>query len=239
MNLRTNPLTMRGVLDRCWLFTYQTSIASARAILPPPLEPVTHGESAFWNVVVCHIRSMRPAPLPDWVGLSYWHVAYRLYAKFRKANGEIVEGLYFVRSDCDSRLIASVGNLVTDFNFNVALVAVSETTESIDCRIQSTDAPAHLILDRSAPPLLARDSAFASLAEAAAFLKYKPRSLSVTRGCVHVLAIAREEAAWKSRLIHVKKADWRFFAEKAVQPEICYEVAPIAYQWNRGVCVSS
>ena len=104
--LPKNPLTMRGILDQCWLFTYQTPVAEAQAVLPRELEPVTHAGHAFWNIVVCHLRAMRPKPLPAFLGVSYWHVAYRLYVRFHPASGPPVEGVYFARSDCDSRLMA-------------------------------------------------------------------------------------------------------------------------------------
>ena len=49
-----------------------------------------------------------------------------------------------------------------------------------------------------------------------------------------MVAIQRDEAAWKSRLVDVVSAEWQFFEGKTVRPEICCEVAPIACQWNRG-----
>src|SRR4029077_1499495 len=90
-------------------------------------------------------------------------------------------------------------------------------------------------LDRAKPPELPAHSVFQSLEEAAVFLKYKPRGISILQdGSAKRVAIQRDEAAWKYRLVEVVSADWTFFQEKTVRPEICYEVAPISYQWNRG-----
>ena len=141
-----NPLTMRGTFSHCWLFTYQTPAAEAQALLPPHLELVTHQKSAFWNVVVCQIHSMRPKPVPAWLGIKYWHVAYRLYVRFYPKSGPSVEGLHFLRSDCDSRLIATVGNVMTDFNFHTAPVEVEEQRDKINIRVKSADMPAHVRL---------------------------------------------------------------------------------------------
>ncbi len=44
----------------------------------------------------------------------------------------------------------------------------------------------------------------------------------------------RDESAWRSRLVRVAAADWAFFRGQALEPEICYEVEPIFYQWDRG-----
>jgi hypothetical protein len=226
---------MVGVLDRCWLFTYQTPEEEARALLPRQLEPVTHGGCAFWSVVVCHIQAMRPKPLPALLGMSYWHVAYRFYVRCHPASGPPLEGLYFLRSDCDRPLITLLGNLLTDYQFHTAGVEVAEEPPFVHFSVRSPDAPAHATLDRSRPAELPTHSVFASLDEAAAFLKYQPRALSITEdGRVNVVAITRDEAAWNSRLVTVTGAEWKFLEGRTVRPEICYEVEPIAYQWNRG-----
>jgi uncharacterized protein DUF2071 len=233
--LPKNPLTMVGAIERCWLFAYQTPAEEARALVPRELELVTRDDCAFWSIVVCRLRAMRPKGLPAFLGVSYWHVAYRFYVRFQPVSGPPVEGLYFLRSDCDSRLMAWMGNRLTDFNFHPASIAVSEQAPLLHITIQSPDCPAEVALDRAKPPRISAHSLFSSLEEAAAFLKYKPFGISITpSGRANVVAIRRDEAAWKSRLVHVVSADWRFFEGKAVRPEICYEVAPIDYRWNRG-----
>lgn len=230
-----NPLTVVGKLDRCWLFTYRTSVETASELLPRPLEPVTYSGYAFWNIVVCHISAMRPAHFPAFVGVNYWHLAYRLYARLPLASGETVEGLYFLRSDCDHRLMALAGNLLTDFHFHVASLRVQPQNDALEIYVDSPDVPAHVRLQPAMMPHLEPGSPFTSLDEAAAFLKYKPYGLSLDRsGHANVVHITRDERAWRSRLIRVECADWPFLRAYDVQPEICYAVEPIQYQWDRG-----
>jgi hypothetical protein len=233
-----NPITMRGTFSHCWLFTYQTPASEAQSVLPPHLEVVTHQNCAFWNVVVCEIHSMRPKPLPAWVGIRYWHVAYRLYVRFHPKSGPPVEGLHFLRSDCDSHLIGTAGNLMTDFNFHTAPVVVEEQGHAIDIYVKSADMPAQVRLRPQVPAQLPPHSVFHSLDEAAAFLKYKPRGISVDGdGNANIVQIVRQEEAWQSSLVSVEDAKWTFFNGKTALPEICYQVNPISYQWNRGQIV--
>ena len=98
--LPKNPLTLVGTLDRCWLFVYQTPEAEARTLVPAALELVTREGCAFWNIVVCHLRGTRPRGFPAFVGVSYWHVAYRFYVRFHPAAGPPVED--FRRENNDS-----------------------------------------------------------------------------------------------------------------------------------------
>jgi uncharacterized protein DUF2071 len=236
--MRKNPITMKGRIDRCWLFTFQASEEEARAILPKPLVPVTRDGCAFWNVVVCRVGAMRPRGVPGFLGMGYWHVAYRLYARFRPAVGGPIEGLYFVRSDCDSGLMAWMGNLVTDFNFHKATIDVREDREWLRVTVDAPGATADATLRRGAEARLSKHSVFASIEEASSFLKYKPCAFSVLEdGRVNVVRIERDEAAWRGRPVEVVHQEWAFFGGRPVAPEICTEVEPIAYRWNRGEVV--
>lgn len=230
-----NPLTMCGRLEPCWLFTFQTSPSAARRLLPGALEPLIHNGCSFWNVVVTRLRSLRPWPLPAWVGVSYWHVAYRLYVRFCPPAGQPVEGLYFVRSDCDSRLITVAGNLLTDFRFSFAPIGCQEWPGQVELSIHAPDAPARVLLDRRRPVSLPAHSAFSSLAEAKAFLEYEPFGIGVDPvGKVNVVPVIRDEAAWQTKLLHVESAAWGILTGREAWPEICYEAAPIDYRWQRG-----
>lgn len=229
-----NPLTMVGLLRNCWLFAYGTPVEEARRLLPASLEPVVYGGAAFWNVVVCRIEGMRPKGVPPIVGFDYWHVAYRLYVRFRTKTGEPIEGLYFLRSDCDSRLMAAAGNLVTDFNFNVARIRIDETAEATQLTVESPTAPVQVLLNGNVPSRPA-DSVFKDGTAAAAALKYKPFGISILPdGNANIVRIIREESAWVAHEQNVVSATWGYFHDKKVRFEGCYRVDPIQYQWNRG-----
>jgi hypothetical protein len=230
-----NPMTVVGKIQRCWLFTYHTPIEDALALLPRELTTVTYKDKAFWNIVVSELSEMRPAGFPRFVGVHYWHAAYRIYVKATPKNSdEKIEGLYFLRSDCDSRFMKISGNWLTDFNFHHSGISAIKNESGHLIQIDSPDAPAKVVIDESAPAKLPETSPFSSLQEAKEFLKYKPQGISVEApGLLNVVRITRDEEAWRSRLVRVSEADFRFFEGKRVTPEICYEVEPIEYRWNR------
>jgi len=233
--VQKNPLTVVGTITRCLLFTYRTPAADATRLLPRPLEAVTRDGYAFWNIVVSRLRAMRPPGFPALVGVDYWHVAYRLYVRLPLPGGRAIEGLYFTRSDCDNRLMTLAGNLLTGFNFHTTPIRLDARDGGLDLDIASPDAPARARVLPRRTPELAPGSPFASLDEAAVFLKYKPFGIAIDKkGDANVVRITRREDAWRARLIQVEFAHWTYFDDKAVQPEICYEVAPIVYRWNRG-----
>jgi hypothetical protein len=107
--IQKNPFTMVGTIQRCWLFTFHAPADAVQKFVPRELELITRNGVAFWNVVFCQLRGMRPKPLPAFMGISCWHIGYRLYVRFHPVSGEPLEGLYFVRSDCDSPMMVFEG----------------------------------------------------------------------------------------------------------------------------------
>lgn len=227
-------IAIRSRIAQCWLFVYRAPVETVMPLLPRPIEPVTKGGFAFWNIVVCRLDGLRPAPLPAAVGLGYWHVAYRLHARAIEESGEPIEGLFFVRSDCDRRLVVTAGNLLTDFRFHFAKISLSHRGPGVNGTIVSPDAAASFEIDRNIAPQLTPGSPYRSLAEAGKALEYRPAALSgMNEDAVNVVAVRRDAAAWRWKPVTVTSAHWQFLAGRETTLELCYEVEPIDYLWKR------
>ena len=230
-----NQIPMQAEIRRCWLFTFQVPEREVRSLIPNPIELVTHRHFAFWNVVVARMGSMRPQGVPALFGMDYWHVGYRLYTRVKRAEGDF-EGLSFLRSDCDQTLLTLAGNLFTDFCFHTSRIQVQESGTQSSIHIHSNTAKGEAFLDTAAVVQLPIHSAFDSLEEAEAFLKYKPCGISGQGpDAVSVVRIRRDEDAWRSKPVAVLHQEWAFLKPfQGLQPELCFEVAPIHYQFGRG-----
>ncbi|MBS1767151.1 MAG: DUF2071 domain-containing protein [Acidobacteria bacterium] len=230
-----NALPMQSFIRRCWLVTHRIPEADARALLPPELAPVTHRGSAFLNTVIARMEAMRPQGLPAILGLDYWHVGYRLYAKAATVEGQ-QEGLYFLRSDCDRRMLAMAGNLFFDFRFHTAQIKVMSAASTTSIRVEAPGARVELDLSGEVQTQLANGSPFQAMAEAEAFLKYKPCGLAPAGpGRVNAIPIRRDETAWRAKPVQVLNQRWEFLERfPNAQPELTFEVAPIEYRFGRG-----
>ncbi len=235
--------TMTGQLDECLLLAYRTPADSVRHLLPTGFELLEINGWAFWNVVVSHIDRMRPLGFPRQAGLSYAHVAYRLYVRIQVASNQWLDGLYFVRSDADNILISYTGNYLTDFKFHPAKITFTQkdsTNRSVI--IQNTPdglGNAHLSWEAQEPPWDAQSSCFGSLEEAKATLKYTPVSLSLTpngKG-LKLAEVFRDETQWKEERLTVTHASWTFFQhlhQDHLTLEMATQVKPIDYRWQLG-----
>lgn len=228
---------MTGRLTDCLLLAFRFPSERARVILPPELEPVTHKGWAFWNVVACKVERMRPLGVPPWLGLTYCHVAYRIYARARTGAGHWLEGLYFVRSDADQRLICFVGNLLTSFRFHPAAVCLS-TGDHCRAAVTANGADAWFEAEPDPQPDAPPGSCFESLDEARSFCKYQPMGLSVGRGRLHLAEVRRHEADWRETLLKVRCADFEFLrAHGEFALEIASLASPLEYRWRLGQSV--
>ncbi len=239
-------LDMAGRLEDCVLLAYRTPATSVRRLLPPPLEPVTCGEWAFWNVMACRIGAARAKGMPRALGIGYRHVAYRVYVTAPLADGSRLDGLYFVRSDADSRLVSAIGNALSDLRFHPARIRFAASEERVDIEVEPRAVPrARGLLRARATPAarLAAGSPFATLAEAERVLTYRPAALhpDASRTRLRLVEVLRPAGEWRERPIAVLEARWSFL-ESLGQIDLHLERAtradPIDYRWRLGCSVA-
>lgn len=223
-------LTMVGRLSECVLLAYRVKPDAVGDLVPPGLELVLHEGHAFWNVVACRVEKMRPAGVPRSLGLSYNHVAYRLYVRAGR-----VDGLFFVRSDADSRLICAAGNVMTDFRFHASQIALRSERGRVYCGVRG-EAAAELVVEEAEGAVLPADSAFASAEQVARFLKYRPVALSVSRGGrLKITSVQRHEPDWHEGPLRVVTEHLAFLERFGPRRrELATRVRPLDYRWVLG-----
>jgi len=231
---------MVGRIDECFLLSYGIEPEQAAGVVPVGLELITCRRAAFFNIVICHVDRMRARFTPRALGVTYWHIAYRIQVRATLADDRPIEGLYFLRSDIDRPLFGVIGNRLTDFHFHAARVRFSNDDEAAwRLRVEPTegDALASLTVRRAASNSLAPGSPFASLEERERVLKYAPFGLSVSNSgqCLRVAEVIRDEALWREEPVEVEAADWSYPRSlglrylRRVPPT---RVAPSDYRWR-------
>ena len=232
-------IDMVGRIDECFLLSYAVDPERAATLVPAGLDLITHRGCAFLNIVVCRIERMRPRLVPNALGLTYWHVAYRLHVSATISRGISIEGLYFLRSDVDRPLFGAIGNRLTDFKFHRSRVTFRSAGQGwaltvIDpCGVGSAIMRARPTIN---PP---RCGLFPSIEERERVLKYAPFGLSVSRSGQHVRVaeVQRDERMWKEMPVAVEAAQWRFPESLGLHTgELARatRVSPIDYRWRIG-----
>ncbi|MGV3773136.1 MAG: DUF2071 domain-containing protein [Verrucomicrobiales bacterium] len=234
-------LTMQGRLSECCLLSFRVPQGQVRHILPPGLNLATRGDWAFWNVVLCTVEKMRPLAFPRGAGFTYNHVAYRLMVECELRNHSRLQGLYFARSDADDRLMATMGNCMTDFRFHQSsiLLCRAKEGETFEGEVISQDGKAGLQLkakiavNHDAPP---PSPIFKSPTERREFLKYQPVGLSVASDGTeaHLAEVMRDENDWVEKELQITHFTSQFLAPYDIQLEQAIQIAPLDYRWKLG-----
>src|SRR5258708_38627486 len=121
---------MVGRIEECFLLSYGIDPEQVAGLVPAGLELITCRRAAFFNIVICHVDRMRARFTPRALGVTYWHIAYRIQVRATLADDRPIEGLYFLRSHIDRPLFGVIANKLTDFHFHAARVRFSKDDEA-------------------------------------------------------------------------------------------------------------
>jgi len=225
-------VTMVGGLSSCYLLTYETTPARLAEHLPVGLSPQVQNGRAHWGIVLSIVDKMRPKHSPRWTGSTYTHLALRAYVEATDAKGSKHEGLYFLRSDVNSKLMALGGNVMTDFKFNASKISWREDDAGLDVELRTKDErrDAVVVLRADWKADLMRDH-----------LAYEPWGLSPTRSGrkLRLAEVRRDETRWKETPMRVEKAEWQHLAELDPRARLvsATRVSPLPYEWRIGQTV--
>ena len=238
--LRRHPLAIRTTLHDCITLTYALPAAVLRPMLPPGLELETVGDDGFVAVAIVQARRLRPAGVPAAMGQDFFLAGYRIFTRFRKAEGRSLRGLRILRSDTDRRLMQIGGNLLTHYNYHRCDAAVMASGQEIDVAVRSRDGAdlemtAHL--DRASLPA---ESPFASLREARRFAGPLPFTFDYEPETHSIVSIRASRANWMPQPIAVDVRRVGFFdlpPFRGCTPRLAaaFHVADVDYRWERGV----
>jgi len=238
--LRRHPLAIRTTLHDCITLTYALPAAVLRPMLPPGLELETIGDDGFVAIAVVQARGLRPAGLPAALGQDFFLAGYRIFTRFRNAEGRSLRGLRILRSDTDRKLMQIGGNLLTHYNYRRCDATIVTRASQIDVAVHSRDGAdldltAHL--DCSSLPAT---SPFTSTAQARRFAGPLPYTFDYERDAHAIVSIRASRANWMPQPIGVTVRRLGFFDQPAFRgctPRLAaaFHVANVDYRWERGV----
>jgi len=228
---------MKTTFQRCFLVNFAVEPDAMRAKIPCHLQPELYEGRAYLSIVIAKMLRMRPAFIPPVFGITYTQVVYRVVVRCG-----VERGVYFLRSDADSRLMVAAGNALTFFKFNFATVRweVSEHTVAFSLGSQS-EASGCIAANfdvGSARMQLPTSSRFPDLNYAEAFLTNLYTAFGQKRSNGRVEAVRISRSPWRSRVvtdrtgIYDAMTSGALFCKDQVQLDCIFQVEDLAYYWN-------
>jgi len=241
--LQRHPLPVKAWFDHSLVLTYALPARFLATFLPPGLILDTFGDFGFLAAAMVQTRGLRPAFLPRALGRDFFLTGYRIFARFRTADGRLLRGLRILRSDANRRQMVWGGNLLTHYQYRLAQTAVKESADALEIRVKTPNAEADVdlvahfgrLLD--APP---PGSPFPDFRQARLFAGPLPFTFDYEPETHSIIAIEGVRETWKPAPVHVEVRRLAFlehppFNQQHAILANAFHLRDIAYEWKRGV----
>jgi len=166
-------LELAGIWKPAFSFWYSSDPVAINHLLPSGFKLYCRKSRAFCNIFLNRMEYVRPVGLPVWCGIHGWQINYCIYvASTAEASGE-VKGLYVARSFIDQKHFSRLSNVMSYFNFQPALIEVTENKLELNFNIRSQDYESSLMLDSTAASHPFRSESFVGLSDAVNFFQHR------------------------------------------------------------------
>jgi Uncharacterized conserved protein (COG2071) len=243
MKLQRHALPVQAWFAHSLVLTYALPAEVLHPLLPPGLILDTFEGHGFLAVAMVQTRGLRPAFLPRAFGQDFILAGYRIFTRFRTADGRLLRGLRILRSDANRRCMVWGGNLLTHYRYRLAKAAVRETAGILEIAITTprgiADVRVVARLDDStdAPP---PGSPFRDLRQARLFAGPLPFTFDYEKETHSMVVIEGVRENWKPVPVCVDVHRLAFLKHPAFGGHHAilanaFHVRDIPYQWKRGV----
>ena len=125
--LQRHAFAIEALLAASLVLAYALPAEVLKPLLAPGLKLDTYGEFGFLAIALVETRSLRPAFLPEALGLNFFLAGYRIFTRYQTPSGRTLRGLRILRSDTDRRSMEFFGNLLTHYGYERSLCKVSRS----------------------------------------------------------------------------------------------------------------
>lgn len=238
-----HPVPVKAWFRHSLVLTYAFREDLLRPLLPSGLELDTFNGLGFLAIAMVQTEVLRPEFMPSWTGQNFFLAGYRIFTRYRTAQGRTLRGLRILRSDTNRRLMVLVGNRLTHYHYRLARVAWHETPREFEIKVSTPRAEADLDINVSlndTPAPLPAGSPFPDHRTARLFAGPLPFTFDYERETHSIVMIEGERAHWSPKPVNVSVRKATFFNQrtfKGSEPVLAnaFHVSGIPYRWKRGV----
>jgi hypothetical protein len=237
--LRRNPLPIAAHFRHSLVLAYAFPRETLEPLLPPTLELDTHEESGLAAAAFVQTERLRPAFLPEALGLDFFLAGYRIFV--RVAGRPSLRGLYILRSDTDRRSMVILGNALTPYGYRLAETSCRLTGYRLEIQIRpGVDVIADLASENEPLP---ETSPFADEGEARRFAGPLPYTFHHEPETGSLIAVRGTRSGWVPRPVAVSVQELAFFAsgpfaDAEAKLANAFYLGGVDYRWERGHLLS-
>jgi hypothetical protein len=228
---------VRGVIDRRILANYRVEPAVLARLLPAPFRPTLHRGHAVAGICLIRLKSVRPRPLPGWLGVVSENAAHRAAVEWDD-GGVAREGVYIWRRDTGSRLNALAGGRLFPGVHHHAAFDVRESGDDLRVALRSDDGATAVTVAGRVTDRMPASSAFGSVAEASAFFAAGSVGYSPAADPARLNGLELRCRGWRVEPLEVAEVRSSFFDDRSRFPagSVAFDCAllmrGIVHEWH-------
>jgi len=235
--LSNHPFSVRAYFEESLVLTYAAPADLLRSFVPESLELDLFDEKwAFMAVAMVKAKALRPAFFPEIVGSDFILCGYRVFVRYRGADGRSRRGLLILKSGTDRGRMVLLGNLFTKYHYEkMAISWIIEksnlhTVESANgMRVHAELGDHQIDLPKGSP--------FADWREARRFAGPMPFTFSYNAEQSQMTIVEGVRETWKPSPVHVHQHEVPYLAELGLKGAIlanAFHVRDVPYFWKKG-----
>ena len=114
-----HPFAVEAHFEKSLVLGFAVAREQLTALVPDCLElDLFEGRWGFVAAAMVKTRALRPKGLPKIFGRDFTLIGYRVFVRYRGADGRRRRGLYILGSETDRRSMVSLGNLFTRYRYS-------------------------------------------------------------------------------------------------------------------------
>lgn len=240
--LKRHLVPITAHFEQVLVLTYAFPKSLLAPLLPPGLELDTFGDYGFLAIAMVQTKALRPSFLPQGAGRDFFLTGYRIFARFRTANGQVLRGLKILRSDTDSSWMVTWGNLLTHYGYGLAEVQRTTSDGSLGITVQTPGGEADLEVAAEIgrlPGPLPEGSPFPDLAAARRFAGPLPHTFDYEQESNSIVVVRGVRQDWTPQPVRVQVRKNTFLQSAPFNqaPPVlanAFYLEDIPYRWERG-----
>ena len=240
--LHRHPFAVQAHFRHSLVLTFAYPEALLQELLPPGLTVDSYEGNGFLAIALVQTEALRPAGFPAWLGRDFFLSGYRIFSRYRRADGKVLRGLRILRSYTDQRSMVWSGNLFTRYQYQKCQVTSRREAQTLDYTITTPGAVADVTvrayIDQaaSAPPA---GSPFADLKTARRFAGPLPFTFGYEAATRSMVIVEGVRQHWQPMPVRVEGLRCTFleqapFNAAPLRLANAFFIENIPYHWKRG-----
>ncbi len=236
-SLNQHPFAVKAHFEKSLVLAFTLPKEELQSLIPPCLDLDLYQDKwAFLAVALVKTKELRPKGFPRFMGRDFILAGYRVFVRYRNADGRLLRGLYILASQTDSKMMQLLGNVFTCYQYTTVKVDWFYGEDGGE-HISASDGLELAATKGEEDVRLPEGSPFADWKEARRFAGPMPFTFQYDEDGGQVLIVEGVRSSWQPQPMVVEQWKVPFLEQRGLehaQLANAFLVEQVPYEWQKG-----